>query len=231
MIVHSPRHRPGDLEYWRRLEAADEERARRGARRLRGQADRARGVVARAVKDGPCYVSVSWGKDSMVVLDLALSVDPSIRVVHIVQGRVANPDDVLVRDEALCRWALNYVEIGAGREEAYTWADWRRDCRRAEGYGQRITGIRAQESSDRRMSARTHGLRTGKSCRPILWWTQDDVWAWLALRDLPVHPVYAMTAVGAIPREALRVGDLMDGVCDRGSGMGRMEWERHYYGG
>lgn len=214
------------------LEASDVARARQHARRLQRMAEQARGVIRRAMAGGPVYVSCSWGKDSVVCLDLALSVDPSVPVVHIVQGAAANPDDLITRDAALERWALRYIEIDWPRNEEYTWRSWEQQCRDAAVHGRRITGIRAEESATRSMSAAVHGQITEQTCRPILWWSQADLWAWIALRDLPAHPVYAMTMGGAIPRDSLRVAGLLDydQFHSRGTGHGRAEWEQHYYG-
>lgn len=72
-----------------------------------------------------------------------------------------------------------------------------------------------------------HGLATDLSCRPILNWSTDDVFAYLSALDLPIHPVYAMTADGAWTRDDLRVDVLGD---EPGQGRGRRSWELTYYG-
>lgn len=232
MLVDSPRLRPGDREQWALDEAADLLRARQWSRRLDSLAASAQATIRRALSGGPAYLSVSWGKDSTVVLDLAHEVAPDLLVVHLRQGSLQNPDCDLVRDEALSRWALRYVEIECpdGQEVEYTWEHWHAQCREAYRYGRRIMGIRAEESASRRLSARVHGLLTGATCRPILHWTIEDVWAWIARRDLPVCPVYSMTCGGAIDRSSLRVDGLLDGAEGPGTGLGRKEWERVYYG-
>jgi len=232
-LVQCPRLTDADLEVWRRNEAADRLYAVRFRRRLDRLAAQARSVIRDALNRGPAYVSISWGKDSLVVLDLALSVDPNVLVVHIVQGAAANPDDMLVRDEALARWPLNYIEVDCDRDAEYTWSTWVEQTRAASEFGRRIVGIRAEESRQRQLSAAVHGYATEHSIRPILRWRVADVWAWIARRDLPAHPVYAMTGGGVWPREWLRVGGLLDfdQVHSMGTGLGRAEWERRYYGG
>ena len=79
----------------------------------------------------------------------------------------------------------------------------------------------------RKIMARTHGASTRSTCRPITWWSVQDVFSWLAAKDLPAHPVYAMQGGGRWPRERIRVASLGG---RRGSGIGRSEWEREYYG-
>ena len=54
-----------------------------------------------------------------------------------------------------------------------------------------------------------------------------DVFAYLASRQLPVHPAYAMLGGGRYQRDRIRVSSLGG---RRGDGMGRAEWEREYYG-
>jgi hypothetical protein len=57
-------------------------------------------------------------------------------------------------------------------------------------------------------------------------WSTAEVFAYMHLHDLPVHPAYAQTGNGAWQREHLWVGSLGG---HRGSGHGRTEWEELYY--
>jgi phosphoadenosine phosphosulfate reductase len=77
------------------------------------------------------------------------------------------------------------------------------------------------------MSMRIHGLATESVCRPIGWLSEQDVFALLAIHDLPTHPNYAMLGQGRWKREKLRV-DAIGG--HTGGGNGRSEWEHEYYG-
>ena len=54
-----------------------------------------------------------------------------------------------------------------------------------------------------------------------------DVFAYLSLHSLPVHPTYAMSLGGRLPRDRLRVSSL---TLRHGVGMGRVEIEERYYG-
>ena len=71
------------------------------------------------------------------------------------------------------------------------------------------------------------GESSPNTCAPIGWWTARDVFAYLHLHGLPVHPAYAMTRGGLWPRDRIRVASLGG---QRGRGAGREEWERLYYG-
>ena len=64
------------------------------------------------------------------------------------------------------------------------------------------------------------------TCAPISAWSAEDVYAYAAKYDLPLHPNYAMTGSGRYDRNWLRVASLGG---KRGTGMGRAEWEREYY--
>lgn len=179
----------------------------------------------------PGIVGVSWGKDSTVVAHLAAEHLP---LVWARADRRENPDCERVRDAFLAAHPTARYE-----EHTYTWRaplpgepgwdatqpgqDALSDTIGHLHGGRRITGVRAQESSKRRLSAATHGTATARSCRPILRWTHHDVFAYLHRHDLPVHPAYAMTYGGAIDRSRPRVHALGTVVGDRA-------WEKAYYG-
>lgn len=183
--------------------------------------------IDRFAADGPCYVGVSWGKDSMVVAHLASAMQ--LPMIWVRVDGVENPDCTIARDMFLARFQIRYDEIRATsgvavrkRTSALGFAE------AARRYGDRyVSGIRSDESTDRSLSAAVHGVATSRACRPILRWTAADVFAYLARHELPVHPAYACTFGGALDRGRVRVGALGG---DRGTGRGRAEWERRYYG-
>jgi phosphoadenosine phosphosulfate reductase len=219
VLIASPRHTREDLRVWAERERMDRRLARSGA------LDRPFAMAAQAVADfldgGPAYVSVSWGKDSTVLADLVLRVAPRTPLIWFAAEGIENPDCALVRDEFLCRWPVRYFEIGVpGDGDPDSWDVSSRSARR-------ISGLRAEESSTRALSAAVHGVATARSCRPLLRWCAEHVYAYLAARDLPVHPAYACSLGGTIDRRHLRVGPLGG---ERGTGHGRAEWERRYYG-
>lgn len=148
-------------------------------------------------------------------------------------GEADNPDCAAVRDAYLDGWPSNYAEVEA---PAATYLDGALVTGARRGgydlaerlYGdRRITGIRAQESPTRAISAAVHGVATDRSCRPILHWTTAQVFGYLLAFDLPIHPVYAMSMGGRLDMERLRVASI-GGL--RGVKAGRREWEIAYYG-
>ena len=93
--------------------------------------------------------------------------------------------------------------------------------------GRHLSAIRAEESAGRRARMRRWGLTSPNACAPIGNWRSADVFGYLAIHDLPIHPNYAMTAGGRWQREHLRVDELAG---ERGDQFGRAAWETEYYG-
>lgn len=205
--------------------------------RFRGKVERALMAIDYFLRKNPCaYVGTSWGKDSVVTADLVLRVDPKIRLVNIQNGRNV-PFTSEVRDRFMSSHTeatLSIVDTSheaiGPKQDKYLRTDWRD----YEGFRQagiqfgehRITGIRGTESSVRAMSLMVHGTATEKSCRPIIRWTGQDVWSYLALHNLPIHPIYAMTMGGAYERDRLRVGNIGGEIGDL---TGREEHELRYF--
>lgn len=228
-LILSPRFRRGDLDHWRRREAMDRIYAERCAARLDQLEAEAIATIAAFAARGPCYVGVSWGKDSVAVAHLAASI-PGLRFVYFVHAPRDNPDCGAVRDAFLPSHPIDYLEHrvdprqpGDTTSKAARYARW---VREAGLPTRRITGVRADESKVRELSAWTHGDTTATTCRPILHWTAADVFACLYRHDLPVHPAYAQSMAGALDRAWLRVAPLGG---KEGTGHGRAEWERRYY--
>jgi len=188
--------------------------------------------IAAFAAAGPCYVGTSWGKDSIVVAHLATALD--LPLVCVWCQPIQNPDCAAVRDAYLGAFpATRYDEIEVWCRRSET--DWHATGTMEEGFaiaagrhgGRYISGIRAEESSTRALRVRSYGLSTARACAPIGWWSAAEIFAYLALHDLPIHPAYACSLAGTIDRGRLRVSSLGG---RRGMGRGRAEWERRYYG-
>ena len=236
MLIASHRLTPGDLELWRVQEEADRVYGR--AKELAKKAVAAIHEIRKFLR-APAYCGVSWGKDSVVTADLVMRAcriygltQPSLVWVRV--DPICNPDCVSVRDAFLRLHDCEYHEIVEHCE--YSDSDWHASGTLERGFSRAvklagttryISGIRADESGTRKILSRSQGASTKHTCRPITWWAAQDVFAWLAYRELPVHPVYAMLGGGRWERERLRVASLGG---RRGDGIGRAEWEREYYG-
>jgi len=227
MLITSHRHTADDLRLWAEYERAD--LAHGHSARVGRLAEAAIDAIRRFVCAGPCYLSVSWGKDSTVLLHLTAIAGVDIPVVHFRSPEDKYPHDDDVRRAFCDRWPVDY------HEHVVKWpqrgvADWRKRnalAERLHGARRRIIGVRADESASRRLSAMTHGVATELVCRPLLRWTAQDVFGYAAAYDVPLHPSYAMLGGGRWDRSRLRVSGLGGAP---GCGLGRAEWEREYYG-
>lgn len=214
------------------LEAADALRWRRERPRLdRWTLDAMRTAEAFA-SAGPCYAGLSTGKDSVLLCHVLRRLrDERGVVVPVAYVEVvghASPEAPLVLD-AVAAWGLDVVRVevegvdaslGTGRLEAGF-----SEC--ARRWGDRyLSGVRADESHARAMRLRGHGETTARTCAPLSRWSTADVYAAAHGLGLPLHPAYAMTLGGRLPREHLRVATIGG---SRGSERGRREWEWQYY--
>lgn len=224
MLIQCERHTADDLALWREIEEADlvwyetHDMDRREASAI----DEIRRFSARDF-----FVGVSWGKDSVVVLDLAVRAVGSVRAVC-ARGTyrtvaVNQPYLDAVRDAFLSpRFRVSYEEVFYPETPPHS------KERVLAAVGNRyVSGVRQAESGKRRISRRFHGVSTERTCRPIIDWPTDAVFGYLTHHNLPVHPNYGMLGGGRWNRARIRVGGSIGGT--DGDGMGRNEWEREYY--
>jgi len=246
VLIETSRHTREDLQYWRNVLQPMDDLLSQG-RALLLKAERSIRDIRKFWR-GAGYAGVSWGKDSVAMLDLVCRAGLDIPAVWVRVEPITNPDCLLVRDAFLERWpSLEYHEIEMrwtpARAEAWAAMTSNRSLGytpknpagrqgfriAAERFGDRhISGVRGQESRTRNMRMRRWGVETERTLAPIGWWSVQDVFAYLHLRDLPVHPAYGMTRGGLIKREAIRV-DLIGGGRGAGMGYSRVDWEGLYY--
>lgn len=222
MLIASPRLSRADIDAWAARERTDARTSALGRDRDATALDVLRVFVAG--RRG--YVGVSWGKDSVVVADLAIRAGIDWPLVWVrVEGR-ENPDCPAVRDAFLAiHPGARYDEIVAAAGRDLTSGDGFAEAVQRHGPAH-VSGVRGEESRTRALRMRRWGTDTANTCAPIGWWTGAEVFAYLYRRGLPAHPAYAMSRGGLLDRDRLRVASLGG---DRGTGMGRREWELHYY--
>jgi phosphoadenosine phosphosulfate reductase len=232
-LIPSHRHSPADLAHWAMLERYDTTIAK--SPRLARLAEQAVRDMSDFAEAGACHIGVSWGKDSVVVAALAALAGLPIPLVWVRVEPNENPDCAAVRDAFLARFtSVEYHELVSYSEwcdESRSWDGKMLKGKRfrpaEEAFGPRyISGVRSEESNTRAMREAVWGVSSANTCAPITRWTAIDVFAFLRLHDLPVHPAYACSHGGALDRRWLRVAYLGGA---RGRGAGREEWERSYY--
>ena len=182
--------------------------------------------------NGKIYCAVSWGKDSIVVADLCAKTGLSIPLVWIKVEPIFNPYCELVRElflfggiqykEYIINCPIdsnNNVHAKGTLEKGFNIA--------VKEFGENyITGIRSEESAIRTLRSKVYGTTSKKTCAPINYWKYEDIYAYMAFYNLPIHPNYAMLGNGRYKRKYIRVASLGG---KRGRERGRFEWEEEYY--
>ena len=236
MLLRSERLTKKDIEYW--PDFAEYVTGKVPSKSLGVMTAKTIEAIATSAKSGPTYVSVSWGKDSVVVAHLAQLAGLELPYVWLKESPMHNPHCEDVRDVYLSRFpetqyhevVLDYGRVGftpfldSGGDSIYFHAI--ADAVN-KTFGKRITGIRSVESNKRRLRMSHYGIETKNTVAPIGWWSTEAVFAYLIKHDLPIHPNYAMTGGGRHDPLRIRV-DCIAGT--QGNGIGREEWEREYYG-
>ena len=230
-IIASARWRPGDREAWERRAALD--LAYSETREFEDRVDGAEVHLVRFANAhaGALYAGVSWGKDSTALAHMICRLGLEIPLVWVRVNPISNPDCPAVRDEFIQmfpRSKRRYHEMPYRVSAVNHAAHVRRafaDVSKKFGAA-RVSGVRSEESADRKLRERVWGANAPLASAPFTEWTARDVWAYLAKYDLPIHPAYAMSFAGALDRDKIRVGSI--GLRE-GRGIGRLEWESVYY--
>jgi len=196
--------------------------------------------------------AVSFGKDSICMLDLLLQEDSSIPVVFFDSG-YQFPTTYQTRDDLANRYSLDldiqppcvdYFDLmrqtglpaiertPAQQQRVVQWLKKDRGDRwlKNRGLGGLFMGLRRQESHARDWAIKRRGttyqLANGFwRCYPLADWTARDVWAYLMVRQLPYPDLYDKQGLGQT-RETLRNTSW---CTTDGAERGRITWLAHYY--
>ncbi|WP_378374843.1 phosphoadenosine phosphosulfate reductase domain-containing protein [Rhodococcus baikonurensis] len=222
--------------------------------------------IAAHLEDNDGYVAFSGGKDSLVVLHLALSVEPNVPVVFFDSG-AEFPETYEFVQQIAQEWKLNFqvyaaepslLEIlasdggwqhgsragdhspSASLQDALI-AEPSRRAHTDHGPGE-MWGVRADESAKgtgrwslyysnlaleierscrsccatKAEQRRAHGGSIARADKtraygPVWDWTRDDVWGYIARRELPANPIYDKMRGLGVSEANLRVSHLVDG--------------------
>jgi 3'-phosphoadenosine 5'-phosphosulfate sulfotransferase (PAPS reductase)/FAD synthetase len=169
--------------------------------------ENAKEVIAEAlaIANNPC-VAVSWGKDSIAMMDLVRSVRPDIFCYCIGDSLEDMQDNYSeVRAKYKARHPLfNYQTLFYTEEDEGGFFKVVKKI--GEDFDLTFLGCRAQESKGRRMAIKkfgiTHTYKSGKHrCFPLAWWDSKDVWGYLVSQDLPY--LHSYDAFGMESRTAV----------------------------
>ena len=239
MLIRCDRHTIKDLEMWRQYESADEIHGSHVEEKF---SQKAINTIGEFLKNGSCYFSTSWGKDSVASIHLAWRLlGESLRVWNIRVTPNRNPYCDIVRDMFLSRFKIEYHEVVVdyshiikaektlsqyNKETDRLWHWAIRKIQVESGTMRHCLGIRANESNVRLLRCLRWRNNSPNGCAPLAWWKAEDVFGYLNYHDLPIHPNYAMLGGGRWDRHHLRVAEIGD---SHGRGIGRNEWEKEYY--
>ncbi len=135
----------------------------------------------------------SFGKDSMVLLHLALGIYPNIPVFSILSN-TEFPETYSFIREMVIRYHLNYTEY------RYEQVEGEKCCGRPkvektilalQNYDAWISGVRSTEGITRANFQPVEEKAGLIKINPILFFTEVDVWRYTALYQVPVNPMYA----------------------------------------
>lgn len=194
---------------------------------FRRRIDRAIGEIEEAVEvTSSPYLAYSGGKDSLVLLDLVRRVAPHVpaiwaddELIHPGEAEFVTQTSNLIVVQG---WARHAGWFDPWRSEPY----WREPLPEMQWIGQEVepwslaaghdgcfVGLRADESSSRRVASRRYGalhrVADGQwRAWPLRTWGDVDVWAYIGARELRYHPAYDVYARIGLPREQWRVGPL-----------------------
>ncbi len=206
-------------------------------------------VIERACAVGPASFAISLGKDSTALAGLAVEILGGVaRLMHLhspyaIPGGEAvlewfasrarvevleSPKTLAEHVAYLRKIGLGYERAGGHAKAARRKSDRATDWAEANGIKVQCLGLRAEESSRRRLALRRTGMLYQRADGmwigwPIGHWTTRDVWAFIHSRGLPYHPLYDRETHG-YTRATLRNGGWLTTIDIR-----RIPWLRAHY--
>ncbi len=177
--------------------------------------EHSKSLIAKSLNKFKTIVAVSWGKDSIVTLHLALQVDKNISCFTVLT--YFKPKETFEYMEKMKKeWNLNLKVYKSDERVSdnlpYTNPD---ECcrilkveptlRAIKDYDCWITGLRNTEGRTRIDYEEVEVYEDIVKLNPILKWTEREVWQYLATNNIPVHPWYARgyRSLGCAPCTAI----------------------------
>jgi len=170
---------------------------------LAGKIEQAKKIIAEAIEKygNKVAIACSFGKDSMVVVHLALQIKPDVQIFTVMTP--FKPKETFeYKDQMIEYYHLNIKEY-MSKEKVdpqlpYTNPD--ECCRILKVEPTReavkeldawICGLRNTEGRTRKNYQIIEEKNGLIKINPILNWTELDIWRYIAINKIPVHPYYA----------------------------------------
>jgi phosphoadenylyl-sulfate reductase (thioredoxin) len=167
-------------------------------------------------------LSTSFQKGGIVVLDMAIQIAPSLRVLTIDTGRLPEETYAMIeniRSRYDLRVEMIYPDAGETAEMVsrygpnlfYLDQPSRMLCcqirkvrpleRKVDGISALLTGLRREQSETREKIDQIDESGGYVKINPLAYWSSEDVDRYTALHELPVHSLYARgyTSIGCGP--------------------------------
>lgn len=142
-----------------------------------------------------CAVATSFGKDSMVLMDIARDVVPDIHFFSVMSD-TEFPQTLLLRDEVLKKWNIEYEQYDYVNDKPINPADCCRS-KKVEKFKEAVRGLDCWFSGIRNDEGASRGdfkeveERDGLiKVNPILTFTEKDIWRYLAVYRVPTNTLY-----------------------------------------
>ncbi|MFW9872532.1 MAG: phosphoadenosine phosphosulfate reductase family protein [Candidatus Thorarchaeota archaeon] len=174
------------------------------------------------------YISVSFGKDSIVCLHLTLQVKPNIKVIWVNRGEGGDIEDI----HRVIKWykdnfKINLIELRTGysilelyKKSSIAYMEKKKsitnmlkkafkDFNREDKTDGIIWGLRAEEAIKRTWLIKSKGVINKEKngiikCSPIAYWKADEIWAYIYKNKLAYLNWYDICSVNSYDRENLR---------------------------
>jgi phosphoadenosine phosphosulfate reductase len=156
-------------------------------------------------------VASSFQKESSVIVDMMLRVEPEVRLVTIDTG-VLFEETHATRRAIEERYGIEIEVYDASAPDGLPWTGGERCCgeykvaalRRALGDAEAwVTGLRREHSPERANTAKVHwDERNGLwKVAPLADWSERDVWRYIAEHDVPYNPLHdrGYDSIGCAP--------------------------------
>ena len=156
-------------------------------------------------------VASSFQKESSVIIDMVLRIEPATRFVTIDTG-VLFEETHATRRAIEQRYGIEIEVYDAAAPDGRPWAGGERCCgeykvaalRRALGDAEAwVTGLRREHSPERASTAKIHwDERNGLwKVAPLADWSERDVWRYIAEHDVPYNDLHdrGYDSIGCVP--------------------------------
>ena len=171
---------------------------------LSSKIEEAKSTIAEAIEKygDKMAVACSFGKDSMVVVHLAQQVKPDVPIFSVMTP--FKPQETFTyKDEMIKLYSLN-IKVFMSKEEVdpdlpRTNPD---ECCRilkveptkeaVKDLDAWVCGLRNTEGRTRKDYKKIEEKEGLVKINPILDWTELDIWRYMAINSIPVHPYYAL---------------------------------------